>query len=230
MTTPAHHIPRRLGAALCCTAILLTVGCSSRPHVEATWTPNFSDPAITPSGWTPPPSTTPTRTPTATPTPGAWTATPTQPDLYDQAFAVYNTFYRGYVEAQVAGGIDDLSEIPELNETLTGRAAARVLATLSYRKNNLTWDGLPQFRVSASQPITDGVPDGTLVGLMACEDTWGAATYNKAGQEVSDDGTFTEVHAYYFQKNDQGALVIFETGMLPNSSDDIGGDTCPINQ
>jgi hypothetical protein len=149
-----------------------------------------------------------------------WTATPLNNNLYQQALAIYQTFFLYDTRARSMGGVDEMP--PQLAPLLMGNAYGETLGAYRFIKDNYVLDGTPQFATTATMEITDKVPDGTVVAVGACEDTWGAVTYDKAGHELTDDGVITSVNSYYFKYNDQGDLAIFEFGNY--------GHTCNIIQ
>jgi hypothetical protein len=218
-TRSVLHLHTTLACGVLAAAMLAT-GCTTS-HANQ---PADTEPTSTYSDWWPTASSTPTVTPSPTRPP--WTATPASPQLYSQAFDVYNTFIQEYFEIRSAGGMDELP--PGLAKILTGDAAKVVLALFRDQKATRVWDGTPQFAVTATAPVTDHLPDGTLVALEACEDTWGAAVFDKQGHEITDGGDFTDVSFYYFQRNDSGDLVIFQVGYLGKLGTN-GGTPCPLS-
>jgi hypothetical protein len=169
-----------------------------------------------PPGYTPRDSPTPTVAPSSTPDPSDvayqmdpanWTATPTNPELFDQALQVYLNWYADYIYYFNRGGIDQIP--PDMAALMTGNFAGLIQVVLQHREQ-VTYDGTPQFTLEKQQPLTEDVPDGTVVALQVCEEQSGAASYDANGQQVATDGVYLTWARYYFKYDDQGQLVIFE--------------------
>ena len=201
-------IRSRLVVVVACVAVVLVSGCSAKAPTSS-WTPTTKT--------LPPVSPLPSSTPVSVPT---WTAAPSSPELYQQALGVYQQYFQLDIAVRSMGGTDEMP--PPLAALLTGSAYNKVLALYQFQKAHRRWDGTPNFKVAATAPLSQGLPDGTVVAVQACETEEGAAVFDENGNEISDDGQFITWRGYAFQFNDQQALVIFEAW---------GGRvaTCPIS-
>jgi len=188
-------------AAYSACALIAVSGCTGVP-ARATFTPNPT-PRPTASTTRPAPSWVDPQRPTP-----PWTNAPSDPDLYPQAYQTYLQFAAENMTVVRDGGADQMP--PEVGKFLVGNAYSIMEAIYRFQKDNMVTDGTTQFSLPAIAPLTEDVPDGTVVALQACEAEWGAATYDKNGNQLSDDGQFMNLSYYYFRYDDQGNLIIFQ--------------------